>query len=96
MHEGNEGRKESSSSNGRKITVMIFFVGWTNDVRAFQLLGSYNKDTVDEAIEAAATNHGREGRYIAMPASELVQKDVVFDKTAILSDPPPDAPPPTA
>jgi hypothetical protein len=74
---------------------MIFFVGWTNDVRAFQLLGSYNTETVDEAIEAASVNHGREGRYIAMPGDQLVQKDVTFDKTPILSDPPPNAPAPT-
>lgn len=77
---------------------MIFFVQYTTDMRSFQLLGSSEFETGEDAIIAASENHGEEGRYIAIPGDGLIVKQVTFRKEPILSDLAPDNPPasPTA
>lgn len=64
-----------------------YFVGWTPDLRTFQLLGPQTAEKPADAIRAAAKTHGQEGRYIALPGSELTQRDVTFDKEPVLSKP---------
>jgi hypothetical protein len=64
-----------------------FYVGWTEDLRTFQLLGPQEAEKASDAIKAASKTHGKEGRYIAMPAAELTQRDVAFDCSPVLSKP---------
>lgn len=65
----------------------IFFVGWTQDQRMFQLLGEQEAESPTDAIKIAARTHQQEGRYIAMPGDKLTQRDVTFDMDPVLSRP---------
>lgn len=73
---------------------MIFFVEYSVDMRSFQLLGTYDFPSGDEAIIEASKNHGEEGTYAAIPQEGVVVKGVIFNKVPVLTDPVPTDPAP--
>jgi hypothetical protein len=63
-------------------TSINFFVGWSDDKQTYQILGLYEAATtkdVKKAITDASKNHGKPGRYMAIPVDEVTFVDVVFD-----------------
>ena len=64
-----------------------FYVGWTEDLRTFELLGPQEATKASDAIKAASRTHGKQGRYLAMPADEMTQRDVTFNCDPVLTRP---------
>jgi len=64
-----------------------YYVGWTEDLRTFQLLGPQEAEKASDAIKTAARTHGKDGRYLAMPAEEITQRDVTFNCDPVLTKP---------
>lgn len=57
-----------------------FYVGWSaDDGRIYQLLGLYESDNAKSAVQDAAKNHGKPGRYLVMPDDKITLFNVTFD-----------------
>lgn len=60
-------------------TLSTFYVGWSEDNRTYQLLGTYDGESAKSAVEQAARNHGKGGHYLVLPYDRVTLFDVAFD-----------------
>lgn len=80
-----------------------FYVGWSGDGRTYQLLGLYEADNAQSAVDEAARNHKQLGNYLVMPDDKITVFNVpegewvpVINKMTEEQIITPDSPPPPA